>query len=259
MTITARPTLFQPSMIRALLDGTKTQTRRIAKHQVLDDVPGQFDVVHENPRHASPYLDSYCGGTKTPANPRGMTEWWCWWTRDDRPCHQFKCPYGKPGDLLWVREAWSVGKCADGLKPSELSPGVWLRDNGGLWLEGHEPKHPISPRGVKRPSMFMPRWASRLTLELTDVRVERLQDISDADAIADGVWQPPFHEITCDDESCRGCPSARKRYRSLWIEINGKGTGDDSWASNPWVWALTFRVHQINVGAFLSTQRSEAA
>lgn len=214
----ARPILFSAPMVRALLDGRKTQTRRIAKHPLLDDVPSMTDVVHENPRHAAPYLDSYCGGAKTADNPRGMTEWWCWWTRDDRPCHQFKCPYGKPGDLLWCRESYA--------EVARFPPTYRYHATDDV----HELRK-------KRPSIHMPRSASRLTLELTGVKIERLNDISKQDVIAEGITERdgcPIENAVC---------GWHEPYAALWENLNGPG----SWGSNPWVWALEFRVHTVNV------------
>jgi len=262
--ITARPILFSAPMICALLEGRKTQTRRMAKF--VPEPPDLSNVVDPNPRHAEPYLDCYCGGERTPVNPRGMTPWWCWWTRDDRPCEQFRVPYGAAGDLLWVRETWAVGKCADGLKPSELSRGCWLRENGGLWLEGVTPRTPISPRGVSRSSIHMPRWASRLTLEITGVRVQRLQDISEEDAIAEGVTRirDGCHVIRGFDYDLSGLCHTNPvtPFAKLWSHINGPGKLIDgewmsAWDLNPWVIALTFAVHKINVDAFLA-QRAAA-
>lgn len=126
-------------------------------------------------------------------------------------------PYGTPGDRLWVREAWRSGKLTDRFPPREMTPHpVWYDADGAA---------PAATNGKPRPGMFMPRWASRITLDLTGVRVERLQDISEADALAEG------SPLTSGSYSHRGW------YRELWGEINGR----DSWATNPWVWVLSFR------------------
>lgn len=230
--MTARPILFSGPMVRALLAGRKTQTRRIAKHPLLDDVPSMTDVVHENPRHAAPYLDSYCGGAKTPDNPRGMTEWWCWWTRDDRPGHQFKCPYGKPGDLLWARETWGDDE----------------QFGGKLYRATHKGDDPIG--NGWRPSIHMPRSASRITLEITGVKIERLKDISEADAKAEGCGSTIPDDVKDHPLAKHIGPSPRNHFAAVWERINGE-TGPGSWEANPWVWALEFRVHTVNVDEFM--------
>jgi hypothetical protein len=145
-----------------------------------------------------------------------------------------RCPYGKPGDLLWVREGFAYY----GMKADH----VFYRatDCGNLnW----------------RPSIHMPRWASRLTLEITDVRVERLQEINHADAMAEGVSHEidlrPLVKLSSDEfataHSKAVNDATREAYKELWNSINGAG----AWEKKPWVWALTFRVHHCNVDEFI--------
>jgi hypothetical protein len=125
------------------------------------------------------------------------------------------CPYGQPGDRLWVRETtWRNG-------------GYVATDKSNIAHEG------------KCPSIFMPRWVSRINLKLTDVRVERLQDISEADAIAEGIQGDGIMYYDYSPEGT-GLPTQtpRSSYCGLWDSINGKRF---PWASNPWVWVLTFR------------------
>lgn len=188
--MTVRPISFQAPMIRALLDGRKTQTRRL----------------------------------------------------------KFKA---EPGDLLWVRETWAAGKCAETLSPACLSPGFWRHENGGIWYAaGGDPRHPVTPRGKWRPSIYMPRWASRITLEVTEVRRERLQDITDDDAKAEGIrWSGRSEGYSYDPED--GGPgyhrsAPRESFLKLWNSINGKRPGA-AWADNPLVTAISFRVHRCNV------------
>lgn len=220
--MTARPILFTAPMVRALLEGRKTQTRRVVKPQPHHGPVGQIVNL---------------GGAE--------------WAMDDGDLSGlWTCPYGAPGDLLIVREAWSAEARWDFAPPQDIKPGspIYYLAGGG----GEEAIPECA--GRVRSSIHMPRWASRLTLEITDVRVERLQSISEADAIAEGI-----EDVT--SEVASGDPSVRfwKRYRdggwngyvdvavgsyaSLWTSINGPG----SWAANPWVWALTFKVHQTNV------------
>ena len=147
------------------------------------------------------------------------------------------CPYGQVGDRLWVREAWRTSKVADELKPSNLAGG----GHSPIWHEAQDdvPCHP-SDFGKLRPSMFMPRWASRITLEITRVRVERLQDITEADARAEGcapAWLDAYDHTTVH---AHAQPTYKRGYARLWGEING----DVSWDANPWVWVLSFTVVQ---------------
>jgi hypothetical protein len=149
----------------------------------------------------------------------------------------WRCPYGAPGDRLYVRETWAVGVCADGLSPKELNPVTWLRDNGGLWFaaDSAEPTHPISERGKTRVSIHMPRWASRTLLDVVSVRVERLQDISEDDAKAEGVVPLPYDP----EGDCWTDGKHRTAFESLWNEING--WSPNAWEANPWVWVITFK------------------
>lgn len=210
-----RPILFTPPMVRAILKERKTQTRRVVK------------ITHRTPGLAA-CLEP----------PHGLR---C------RPTVAAElCPYGQPGDRLWVRESFDVPYRqnfpgdrsaavyrADYLRPTFLDPCVG--DDSSRWS----------------PSIHMPRWASRLTLEVTGVRVERLQEISEADAKAEGVAKaelPPdpdaFHPPgtygyvadSRDDGKSTIYPTAREAYRFLWEKINGPG----SWDANPWVWVIEF-------------------
>ncbi len=129
-----------------------------------------------------------------------------------------QCPFGTVGDRLWVREAWQAVdadcRVVSGRLEQNQYPNAFYKADG--------------PNPCKwRPSIHMPRWASRITLEITGVRVERLNDISEADAIAEGC-------------QCAGFPASltnRGAFAKLWQSING----DDSWAANPWVWVVEFR------------------
>ncbi|GAA5231797.1 hypothetical protein FOZ76_14645 [Verticiella sediminum] len=193
-----RGILFSASMVRALLAGTKTQTRRALRHQVCDPGifrmagPGHCEIVNEH-------------GVSIPG---------------------FACPYGQPGDRLWVREAHAL----DGER-------VFYR-------AGHVEALGSGPRvDVRwRPSIHMPRWASRITLEVTGVRVERLQSIGEADALAEGIQRP---EAIRDVDVWEGAERALfnglnqpvAQYRRLWDSINGAG----AWDANPWVWVVEFR------------------
>lgn len=186
-----RPILFSAPMVRALLNCTKSQTRRVVKPQ--------------------------------PTIPEIGREW--------IPSAGCRCPYGQPGDRLWVREAWRTEASYDAIKPSLLPVG--LRDTLAVpfWYDadlcGNTSGTPGLQPGKYRPGMFMPREASRILLEIVGVRVERLQDINEWDAIDEGVG---------GDVKVAPC-FAVERYRALWESINGPG----SWDANPWVWVVEFK------------------
>lgn len=200
--MTERPILMSAPMVRAILAGTKTQTRRVVKPQ---------------PTHFNP------AGVPRRVNPDGGAS------------AVIACPYGQSGDRLWVREAFGHFERNDTLKQGDR---IYYRTDGEC-VELHP----------WRPSIHMPRWASRITLEVTGVRVERLQDISEADAVAEGIERgdgfPGWYRgpLAGDSPSLVQCgfkiPTAfpRLAYRALWESINGPG----SWDANPWVWCVEFR------------------
>lgn len=220
-----RPILFSGPMVRAILEGRKTQTRRVAKLTTTGRVMAVGS--HKN------------------------------WHPDD-PNAVLACPYGQPGDRLIVKEH------------------VWMwceKRPNGVTKKGRPKFHYVPMRGApmfycadfaKKPTgtiispytgnewgwrkklgRFMPRWASRITLEVTGVRVERLQDISEEDADAEGALNSSgLHDFDCAgkcfhaDQRCDcGGGSIAKAYKRLWESINGAG----SWAVNPWVWVVEFR------------------
>lgn len=211
-----RPVLFSAPMVRAILDGRKTVTRRVLKQATgLSLSVGMSD------------------------DDAGVAELsWLWGDGPGYDVHEtikrVACPYGVRGDRLYVREAWAAPHAYDHLPPRLIPQDARIHyaateDRGGL---------------LWRPSIHMPRWASRITLEVTGVRCERLRDISEADAQAEGVERT----VTGDGWRRYADPSweavglppfadARSSFRSLWEHINGPG----SWEANPWVWVVSFR------------------
>ena len=211
----ARPILFSSAMVRALLDGTKTQTRRIVK----DADNGVTTCIEKN------------------------DEWPLHAVDKNGAWHPRQCPYGKPGDLLWVRETWAMNSRA-----TDLAKIYYKAHENRSHTEFHElvsveglPKkyQPTWPRF--KPSIHMPKAFSRITLEITGVRVERLQDISVADASAEGIFTPEIGYANLGERA----PIIQ--YGALWESINGDG----AWAINPWVWVVEFKVHKRNVDELL--------
>lgn len=217
-----RPILFSGPMVRAILSGSKTQTRRVVKPQDVVEGPTESDPA--------PYLH----GIQCP----GLCDYGC----DAHPC-----PYGAPGDQLWVRETFNSDWC---------DRVIYRADGGSAREAGYasEPKW--------KPSIFMRRSESRLTLEVTSVRVERLHDISNEDAIAEGIERPVVdgRSLGWENYLWHGHGAAPKKYRdawlwqystygadrvdgprlsysSLWSSINGPA----SWEANPWVWVVGFK------------------
>ena len=190
-----RPILFSAEMVRAILDGRKTQTRRMVKPQP----PAETESVSRQlSSREAPELDG---------------AWTCLAGKPQKPITKpLFCPYGDTGDLLWVRETWAGH--ASGIDYAADFAAICL-PQAGPW----------------RPSIHMPRWASRITLRITDIRVERLQDISEDDALAEGVTPLDYaaHHVAA------GC-GARIAFEQLWNKINSPG----AWETNPWVWVMSF-------------------
>ena len=204
-------------MVRATLDDSKTQTRRIVKPKVAETLNwfGGKDGVDDDRT-----LDELLGQR---IEEKGVRVWCADYPEEGSEL--IHCPYGQPGDQLWVRETW--------LKTNPFS-------DGGLHTYGYRATDEIEfPDAIWKPSIHMPRAASRITLEITGVRVERLQVISDDDAIAEGIerdgdWWRGYHPSGC------GVALPTHSYQSLWESINGPG----SWAVNPWVWVVEFKAVQ---------------
>jgi hypothetical protein len=216
-----RPILFSAPMVRAILEGRKTQTRRMVKPQ-----PNAVHAIHNDASIETNLI----------------------FRRGDQRIH---CPYGKPGDRLWVRETWALtGGLADA-KVSEFNiPEVSLKDNL-IYFADAETYDVVTQSW--RASIHIPRWASRILLEITSVRVEHLQDISQDDAKAEGLasiskdgnifkygipdsdGQPGSDDFGWPWAEWRRDP--RESYRKLFESINGAG----SWDKNPLVWVIEFK------------------
>ena len=217
MELKEKPILFSGPMVRAILDGRKTQTRRVCKLDIPEDADEVFvwPAVKPMEHHANPGLWARKNQSSDNATDG--------WLRFLGPS-----PHGMRGDRLWVRETWAPCSTFDA---SEESGAIYREDN---WRNGCE------PNAKWRPSIHMPRWASRITLEVTGVRVERLQDISEADARAEGL---PVHVVEHTFRKCYRDDSGRaarriKCFQDLWDSI---ASPEHSWAANPWVWVYEFR------------------
>jgi hypothetical protein len=213
--MTDRPILFSTPMVRALLAGTKTQTRRILKHQ-------------------PPELSRFAGFYSVPLSGAFQCK-----LQGEKNLLTQRVPYSV-GDRLWVRETWQGLSFGDYLPTKSCQCEVrYAATDPCADLDAEARGYPW------RPSIFMPRFASRLTLTVTDVRVERLQDISGSDAIAEGA--DITGEQTMTGPMVKVAPgtylSPVAWYHRLWDSINGAG----SWDANPWVVAYTFTVQNSNI------------
>lgn len=225
--IKERPILFSAPMVRAILDGRKTVTRRPVRGF---QIPTEDTSIPEGKRHrwsATAQRDPRYGFCVF-----GATEAEC-----AKELEEFApSPYGRRGERLWVREAWAADAQVDAVAPRDLSQGepIFYPADGAVRQTGCS----MITRGRGRPSIHMPRWACRILLEITDVRVERLQDITYEEAVAEGVHRDRACRMwTASDEggACHKYPIPA--FRDLWARINGA----DSWNANPWVWVVEFK------------------
>lgn len=217
-----RPIIFSTPMVQAILQGRKTMTRRVIKSKT-----GLFQVSKANyePDAAHFYHDRSVS----------MLD------ENERDVGTLFCPYGNPGDRLWVRETWNYGD------PNDLVPGEITGDKCGFigQIDGREVEwvwvykascpevHPIKGELNWKPSIYMPRSASRILLEIINVRVERVQDISEDDAIMEGAEMAMFEAVNPDFST----NSYKNGFMKIWTNING----NESWNANPWVWVIEFK------------------
>lgn len=243
-----KPILFSAPMVRAILDGSKTQTRRVMKFQPSESwLPHSYGEVHKMEDGEFPMK-------------RGEPIVIGWGPSDCFGEEAYPCPHGQPSDRLWLREEhYRFGHW-------EPVPGVRTKGGRQKWKfvadsteclyeapesfrKGRHHKDPATPAWHKRLGRFMPRSLSRITLEIVSVRVERLQEISEEDAQAEGVErQAAFddpdlkYQSYSGEDNGAGCGYFCERsytngFRNIWITINGP----DSWTQNPWVWVINFK------------------
>lgn len=260
-----RPILFSGPMVCAILSGEKTQTRRLVKPQPHDNGTGRWTWVLDST--ARKQVGTFCFGIVDSDGDR-FTD------RGREQSTYVRCPFGRPGDRLWVRETWAeliaVSPATD--RPMPIGPGERLIDPPTKWrnsrgqyswnydgkvvayransnvefCDGDGFTCEFSNREDMpkwKPSIHMPRWASRITLEVTGIRVERLQAISDDDADAEGVGE--FDGLMDEPDLYRRAKAMgeaavdpRVWFAQIWDSINGKRA---PWDSNPWVWAIAFK------------------
>lgn len=223
-----RPILFSGAMVRSILNGSKSQTRRVVKPQPAPDQQPRTVIG------SSGFVYVMDNAPLLPYPEVRRVRW--------------DCPYGQPGDRLWVRETWQGPL----LQEFEIDADPYWHYASHLHQYqnpehceyaadgGPKPEYTDADDVMRqgwRPSIHMPRWASRITLEVTGVRVERLQDISEADAQAEGWTRRP--EVSTDPQVHK--EAARDWFMDLWESINGPG----SWGVNPWVWVVEFRSVEV--------------
>jgi len=246
--MTERPILFSGPMVKAILASRKTQTRRLVKPPPEWTEPG------------TAWTSGFLGdGSRAGVSWRAHHEEY-----PEEGSLLYRCPFGEPGDHLWVRETFRLESNQEFLEPGHEPPHAdgrpVRRHEEGWWEQPHYRATDPAPElddgqgdgpGCRwTPSIYMPRWASRITLEVLQVRIERLRDISESDAAAEGAQHfpdiPSSHpyprsahrwsmESPTNTDQCLG--SARMAFANFWIQLRGR----DSWDDNPWVWAVTFQ------------------
>jgi len=236
--MTERPIPFSADMVRAILDGRKTQTRRVMRSQPADDVK----ALVPRTTHAGNVL----------------------WGERVGTCYvqsAYRCPYGVVGDRLWVREAWRTRVSLDGKNATQIQEAaneagykkphycpIKYEADGTETAWGNRDMQDFGDWGRYRHARFMPRWASRIDLEIVGIRVERVQEISEADAMAEGIervggtfsccpWRNYLRGTPGEMDMECSCP--RRSFQTLWDSINGAKPGW-SWADNPYVWVVEF-------------------
>ncbi|GKO00143.1 hypothetical protein MS5797_40870 [Klebsiella pneumoniae] len=239
-----RGMIFNSEMVRAILDGRKTQTRRIMKVQPESNQLGLL-LITDSTKHSDIGKYHWAESNATGNHVRSKL---------------FSSPFGAVGERIWVRETWATLGNEDGCyvdwednlcKGDERSAariyrasceqrpgdyGLWSIPDDAYW-KPHTKEHKFE--GAWRPSIHMPRWASRILLEITDVRVERLNAISEEDARAEGIIDGGC--LNCGEPEPCGCanpePDATDAFAYLWQSIYGQ----ESWNANPWVWVIEFK------------------
>lgn len=239
--MTERGMIFNAEMVRAILDGRKTQTRRIMKVQPKPSKsrPGDFWFSSKK-LESMVHVSDLAPGNSPIADYHLFIQEHC-------------CPFGAVGDRIWVREAYRFPASLDDISPTGVGEMAVATGYRKPWAptfyeftgtfsdgwKGFETPPKVSDAGKLRPSIHMPRWASRILLEITDVRVERLNAISEEDARAEGIIDGGC--LNCGEPEPCGCanpePDATDAFAYLWQSIYGQ----ENWNANPWVWVISFK------------------
>lgn len=264
------PIPFKPDMINAIIQGRKYQTRRLVKPQPANGwefetppVLGTIKGTHRHKGKIGAFIQRETIGGK-------------------RETDFIPCPYGGPGDLLWVREAYKACRQMDSTKPRDLTrhePRIYLADNAL-----YEPTCMMVGAGKYRPSMFMPRALGRITLAITTISLERVQDISAQDAIAEGIteyatastlrehgmawgnvppgtpddakyWLADYSPNLPEDADRAITLDPRESFKALWHAVNGT----KSWQANPWIWVISFHSLAGNIDDVIQAMGARAA
>lgn len=213
-----RPILFSTPMVQAILKGEKTQTRRTRGLNRMNEAPDNWKL----------YVGDFYTDKKGRLNQKFVNK------------HGYSdhaiCPYGQPGDLLYVRETWADASFGSTLCPEAVA---FKADYSKEVIQ-----QPIN-KGIWKPSIHMPKAAARIWLQVEEVQIERVQNISEEDAIAEGIEKyGPFGEYKGSvhpgggSMRYRAYSQASRAFQDLWTDING----EESWKTNPWVWAVKFKV-----------------
>ncbi|HDY8986260.1 hypothetical protein AAHW25_19660 [Klebsiella pneumoniae] len=232
-----RGMIFNSEMVRAILDGRKTQTRRLVK-----GTDGAVKFCKEWDVNGEEIFVVLGEKDHTGMNP---------------VLGAISCPFGAVGDRIWVREAYRFPASLDDVSPTGVGEMAVATGYRKPWAptfyeftgtfsdgwKGFETTPKVSDAGKLRPSIHMPRWASRILLEITDVRVERLNAISEEDAEAEGIdMEALYGSQDCydciADHNMTGRPTVTGAFKNLWESIYG----EDGWKSNPWVWVIEFKL-----------------
>ena len=220
------PILFSGAMVRAILQGRKTQTRRMIKPQPITwhHEEREFEFLRTE-EHRPVFADTFA---------------------------KIYSPYGQPDDFLWVRETWKTGCNLDKYSPKQIRekfedgkccPMFYVADGEHKRWGNHDIAD-FGDWGKTRVSIHMPRWASRITLEIVDVRIEQLQSISNADIAAEGIEPIGDERSVGSDGQFAQAGRLENRYstmRQLWSELWESINGAGSWSANPWVWVVEFK------------------
>lgn len=227
MLVKERPMLYSTDMVVSILEDRKKKTRRMTGLEMVNEFPDLFDLVQVHYRFGEENPEALYATFSSDRVPDDKFDFLLAKYNYAQPT--IKCPYGKPGDLLWVRETWAMETAYQGhaywylYKTAYDSPVAWN------W----------------KPSIHMPKDAARIWLQITDIRVERVQTISTSDAISEGIKSKTeqkksgpctFYKDYCNRNDWYW--SAKASFMSLWQKINGR----ESWRANPWVWVISFKV-----------------